>query len=154
PVAATIAQVQTGTTTGKVKLTDVFVTAISFNKKNLWVSSSLAAGGNEGVFVFRGGGANLPADIAVGAKGDIVGNVVEHNNDANGDTVTQLADGVRVTFKAAPAGAPTGVTNMQASQLAVAGTGEAFESVLVTLTNVKVMAVGDQANFGVGSLKQ
>lgn len=43
---------------------------------------------------------------------------------------------------------------MQAAQLAVAGSGEAFESVLVTLTNVKVMTVGDQANFGVGSLKQ
>ena len=153
--SATIADIQAGTAAGSVSINDVFIAAISRNGKNLWVSHSLNAAANEGIFVFRGNGNGTPAlgaEFVVGAKVNVSGTAVEQNNDANGDTVTQIAGGAAVTFVAAPTAAPTPVTNQTAAALTVAATGEPFESVLVTLTNVKVTAVGNQ--FGVGQLQQ
>ncbi len=151
---ATIADIQTGTTTGVVALNDVFVTAISFNQKNLWVSSSLTAAANEGILVFRGNGTTTPvldANIVVGAKVNIGGVVQENNNDATGDTLTEIGgSGTTVTFVAAPTTPPIPVLGQQASALVAA---EPFESVLVTLTNVKVTMNGDAA-FHVGQLTQ
>ncbi len=153
---ATIEDIQGGTVSGAVTVKDVFVTAISFNKKNVWVSSSMTAGANAGIFVFRGNGAAvLPPEIIPGAKVTITGNAVENNDPSMaGDTVTQIAGGATITLQEASAGSPAPVSGMTAAQLTVAGTGEPFESVLVTLTNVKVNTVGDGTNFGVGQLQQ
>jgi predicted extracellular nuclease len=152
--AVTITDIQSGTATGSVNLKDVFVVARSFNNKNLWVSQNLNAAPNEGIFVFRGNGAaNLDAAIAPGAKVDVSGTVTENNNDMMGDTVTQLSGG-SVTLVTAAAGAPVPVTNQTAADLLVAATGEPFESVLVTLTNVKIVAIPDPANFGMGMMQQ
>jgi hypothetical protein len=148
----TIAAIQDGTATGEVILNDVFVVARSFNNKSLWVSQSLTAAPNEGIFVFRGG-AVLPDDIAVGAKVNVTGTTKEQNDPTPGETLTQVL-GSAVTLVAAPAAPIVPVATEQASSLTEAATGEPFESVLVTLTNVKVTAVGDQANFGVGQLQQ
>jgi hypothetical protein len=150
---ATIPEIQTGTAVGLVEVNDVFITAISFNKKNVWVSQSLTAAPNEGIFVFLNG-AVLGTDFVVGAKVNIAGTVVENNNDANGDTTTQIANGATMTFVAAPTAAPVPLTGKTAAELTVAATGEPFESVLVTLANVKVNAAGNQGNFGVGQLQQ
>ncbi len=131
----------------------MFITALAFNKKSLWVSSSLTAAPNEGIFVFRSG-ATLDAEFEVGAKINVAGTVAENNNDATGDTVTQIAGGASVSFVAAPTGAPVPVTNQTAADLVVAGTGEPYESVLVTLTNVKVITKQDPSAFGVGQMQQ
>jgi len=152
----TISAIQTATTppTGGVELRDVYVSAISFSKKNLWLSTSLGAAQNEGIYVYRGSSASvLPTDVVVGAKVTVFGIVEEGNNDAMGDTVTQIkSPGITVT--AAPAGAPTALTGQQASALVQTSTGEPYESVLVTLSGVKVVDVGTSANFYVGQLLQ
>ena len=152
----TIAAIQAGTTTGSVVVNEVFVASLAKNKKSLWVTQSLVATPNAGIFVLRSG-AELPATIVPGAKVTILGKTKEQNNDTTGDTVTQI-ESASVQFLAAPVGSPVPEATLQASALVAAATGEPFESVLVTLTNVKVNALGDATpmtgNFGVGQLQQ
>ncbi len=53
PAVESIAALQSSATVPEfVKLTDVYVTAIAFNKKNYWVSTSPTAAANQGVQVF------------------------------------------------------------------------------------------------------
>jgi hypothetical protein len=155
PTIATISAIQAGTL-GAVEVRDVYVTALSFNKKNFWVSTSLTAAPNEGIYVYRGNATTvtvLPTDVVVGAKVNITGTAVEGNNDQMGDTSTQIT-GPAITVTAAPSGAPVPVTTQTAETLNVAATGEPYESVLVKLTAVKVNNVGTSANFYVGQLQQ
>ncbi|MDQ3365317.1 MAG: hypothetical protein M3680_07815 [Myxococcota bacterium] len=154
PMATTIAQLQTGTPVELVSLTNVFVVAVSSNKKNLWISSSLTAAPNDGVYVFRGNQAStteIESNVVVGAMVNVAGVGVEFNNDQTGETVTQLT-GPKITVTAAPTTGPVPVAGQTAASLTMAVTGEPYESVLVTLTNVKVTTLGN--NFGVGSLTQ
>jgi hypothetical protein len=156
PTVTTIAAVQAGTVTGDVILNDVFVVALTDNKKNLWVSSSLTAAANGGIFVFRGTGNStpvLPANIVPGAKVSIAGATKEQNDNTPGETLTQI-ERPTVTFVEAPTTAPVPVVDADAALLVVAETGEPFESVLVTMKNVSVVTAGTQQNFGVGSLRQ
>lgn len=151
--AATIADIQAGTVTGVVVLDGVYVTARTGNNKHVWVSQSLTAAPNEGIFVFRGSNASdLPASIVPGAKVNVTGTVQE-NGFGQGDTTTQLGAGATVTFVEAPTSAPVPVSGQTAAALVVAATGEPYESVLVTLTDVKVNSIGT-ADFWVGELQQ
>jgi len=152
----TIAAVQATTPMGYVELTDVYVTAIAFNKKNFWVSSSLASAANEGIYVFRGTGSgvpNLASNIVVGAKVSIIGKVIENNNDMMGSTVTQIQP-LAVNFVAAPTAQPVAVMGQTVASLLTDSTGEPYEGVLVTLTNVKVTTIGTDMNFYVSNLAQ
>lgn len=155
PMATTINALQTGTNVELVSLTDVFVAGISFNKKHLWLSSSLTAAPNEGVYVYRGGSTAsvLPPDVVVGAKVNVVGAGDEFNNDAMGEAITQVVS-PSITVTAAPTTPPVPVVGQTVADLNEAATGEPYESVLVTLTNVKVTTLGTSANFGVGTLTQ
>ncbi|HEY4175905.1 MAG TPA: hypothetical protein VGM90_03705 [Kofleriaceae bacterium] len=146
---ATIPQIQAGTATGSVQLTDVYVSAVSANKKNYWVSQSLTAAANQGVYVFRcslgtaGTGCDstsaLDASITPGAKVSLIADVVEFNNSTGTGTLTELK-GPSITAMTASAASPTPVTGQLVAPLLVDATGEPYESVLVTLTNVKVTA--------------
>lgn len=153
---ATIAQVQAGTATGSVQINDVYVTAVSSKKKNIWISQSLTAASGEGLYV-RGTGADFPVTVTAGAKVNVLGSTIEFNNDSTGETLTQLQNAT-VEVTAAPTTPPTPVTGQTLATLLAAGTGEPFESVLVTLTNVKVVtpsagAMGPpNGNFGVTDL--
>ena len=75
---------------------------------------------------------------------------------SNGETLTQITGNPTVTFLEAPAAnaLPLPDATQTASTLVDPTTGESYESVLVTLTNVKVNALGTEANFGVGELQQ
>ena len=155
PSIATIAQIQGGTL-GPVEVRDVYVAAVSFNKKNLWLTQTLNAAPNEGIYVFRGNATSvtvLPTDVVVGAKVTVTGTAVEGNNDQMGDTSTQIT-GPAITVTAAPGGPPVPVTTQTAATLNVAATGEPYESVLVKLAVVKVNNVGTMTNFYVGQLQQ
>jgi hypothetical protein len=152
----TIAQIQAGTATGYVELDSVYVMAVSFNKKNLWVATSLTASPNDAIYVFRGNGMAVPTldpSIVVGANVSVAGLAQEGNNDSMGATLTQIAGMPVVTLLAAPTTPPVPVTTQMASTLAVDATGEPYESVLVTLTNVKITVLG-AATFYVGELQQ
>lgn len=153
PMALNIEEARTGTNVELARLTDVFVTGISFNKKQLWLSTSLTAAANQGVYVFRGSSAAvLPTDVVVGAKVTVDGAVDEFNNDTMGTTLTEIVDPT-ITVVAAPTAPPVPVANQTAATLATAGTGEPYESVLVTLTGVKVNDVGTSPNYN-GQLQQ
>jgi hypothetical protein len=158
PVAtvATIPEVQAGTKTGLVELDDVYVVALNYNKKNMWVSSSLTAAANEGMYIY-GNGTAFGADIVPGAKVKVTGTVKEFDaSTPTGTTLTEIT-GATVAFVAAPTGTVAPVTGQSVTTLSVAATGEPYESVLVTLTNVKVdSATDNQGNpdYGVSMLSQ
>jgi hypothetical protein len=149
---ATIADVQSGTATGSVVINDVFVTAISFNKKSLWVASSLTAGPNVGLFAFSNG-AELDTSVVVGAKVQLLGTAVEFNDDAMGGTLTELTSPAVVVSADAP-GTLVPVTNQTVAQLLDPTTAPMFESVLVTLTNVNLTALGNGTNGFIGTAVQ
>lgn len=121
-----------------VQVNNVFVTGVTFNKKNLFVADALQAAPNAGVYVFRGSAAAvLPAEIVVGAKVSITGQIDEFAGTDGGDTVTEIKNPT-VTLVSAPAGAPTPVMGLTVPSLLVAATGEPYEGVLIKLQNVKV----------------
>jgi hypothetical protein len=139
-----------------VKLTDVYVSAVAYNKKNLWVSSSMAAGPDTGVYVFRGTGMSttaLPTDVVAGAKVTIYGSGAEFDGQNGGDTLTQVTS-PSINVMAPPSGQVAAVTGKTVSELLVPSTGEAYEGVLVTLTNVKVTTVGTMGNNFISDLAQ
>ncbi len=149
----TIPQVQGGTYTkagaqpNQVLVRDVYVTAIatvSANNKSVWVSSSPTAAANEGVQVFWGSPA-LPTGTVIGAKIDVMGTVVEFDN--SGSTGDKLTEITRPTIKVkAPPDLDNNplvpLTGLSAGTLGSIVDGEPYEGVLVTLTGLKVTAVG------------
>jgi hypothetical protein len=157
---ATIEEVRTGAATGIVSIDDVYVSAVSFNKKNFWISQTLTAAPNEGAMVFRCSGnacantAVLDAGIVRGAKVTVLAAVSEFNNgDAANGAITQLRNPT-TTVTAAPTTQVVPVAGQSVSNLLAAGTGEPYEGVLVTLSNVKVETVGTDATHYVSDLAQ
>ncbi|HVV83675.1 MAG TPA: hypothetical protein VHE35_11430 [Kofleriaceae bacterium] len=146
-VTTTVANVQTGVVpvNSMVNLSNVVVTGVAFNKKNLWVADNLQAAPNQGVYVFRGSGAAvLPDNIVVGARVNVSGKVQEFDGGDGGDTTTEVSFS-NVTFVSAPAGAPTPVTGLTVPNLLVNATGEPYEGVLIELDNVKVSGTESNA---------
>ncbi|HEU0037288.1 MAG TPA: hypothetical protein VFQ53_42045 [Kofleriaceae bacterium] len=140
---ATIADIQSGAVTGDVKIENVFVTGVGFGQRNLWISTSLTAAPNEGVFVF--GGPTLDASVVPGVKVTLTGTVSEFNDDANGGTLTEITSPGFIFDPAAP-GTVVPVTGKTVADLLDPTTAAAHESVLVTLTNVNISALGNAAN--------
>ena len=163
PMAESIEALRTASTPPEmVKLTDVYVTAISrFSNKHFWVTTSLTAAPNQGVYVYRGkdSGALMPA-TAVGDKLSLlVGGAVEFAN-GSGDTLTEI-ESPTWTVAAGTPGTVVPVTGQTVATLSTASTGEPYEGVMVTLTNVKVNALGTNSTtmgepgaFGIGQMTQ
>ncbi len=140
----TVMDVQMGTVTGTVNLSEVVITALSRDRKHLWVADSLTAAAYNGVYVYRGSmAAELGVEFVIGATVDVTGGVSEFDvNPQQGDTLTEIVayadQGGAVTFVAAPAGTPTPVTNQTTMTLGSITAGEPYEGVLVQLSNVEV----------------
>jgi hypothetical protein len=161
--AATIEEVQAGTKTGLVMIENVYVVAKGdYSKRQVWVSQSLTAAPNQGLYIRTN---NDPAsDVVPGARVTVMGTAVEFNNTSNGQmtgtTLTQITSG-SLTVTAAPTAQVTPVSGQTVASLKAESTGEAYESVLVTLTNVLVTAastgpmgpMGNPAgNYGISDL--
>ncbi|MGE3547495.1 MAG: hypothetical protein AB7L28_26455, partial [Kofleriaceae bacterium] len=149
----TIAELQASTPMGGIKLGGVVVTAVSKNKKNMWVQTDMAAAANNGVYIY-GPGIDLDG-FAVGSRVDIIGTVEEFNDSDGTETLTEVK-ALAVTA-ADGSGTVTPVTGQTVMTLSDPVTGEPYEGVLVTLNNVEVMVIGTTGSggtFGVGSLKQ
>lgn len=155
--ATTINAIQTAATppSGGVKLTDVYVAAVSKNQKNMWVQTNLTAAPNEGLYVY-GPGSNL--NFTPGQKVNVIGKIDEFNDMSGTETLTELR-ALSVTAGTAGTGTIVPVTDVAASAMST----ESYESTLVTLTNVKVGTVGipcdpgespPACNYGVGDLTQ
>lgn len=140
PQSPPITDIQGGTVVAGtvVNLSNVVVTAIAFNKKNLWVSDAAQAAPNNSIYVFRGSSAAvLPAEIVVGAHVNVSGTVAEFDGLDGGDTLTQIASNPTVTLNPATATAPLPVQGVTVATLSGSGA-EQYESVLVKLTNIRV----------------
>lgn len=135
-----------------VELRDVYVTAVSFNKRDIWVSTSPTAAANDGIYIRGPSGTTVDATVVPGARVNVIGRALEFNNDGMGETLTQLNKLVVSTGQTPVPMVP--VADQTAATLVPAATGEAYESVLVTLTNVKVTVAGTGPNFYVGELEQ
>jgi predicted extracellular nuclease len=138
--SATVEDVQQGSVTGQVTLTNVYVTAIDNvgASRGIWVADALAAAAWQGVFVATG--ATAPA-VSVGETVSVTGTVSEFDLPGGGDTLTQITtttdqvDGTTVI-----SGNPTPVI-VAPEVLADITNGEAYESVLVQIGPAKVTAL-------------
>jgi hypothetical protein len=140
--SVTIEDIQTGGLTGNVQF-DAYIISLDKNQKHLWVADSTTAAINQGIYIYRGTSETaLDGTYVPGAKVHISGVINENNNDANGDTVTQIKGTtqtpVTVTVTDPPADDPTPLTVADPATLADPTTGEPYESVYVTLTNVEI----------------
>jgi hypothetical protein len=144
----TIPAIQATTPTGGIEIDNAYVVAISSNKKNMWVQTNPTASATNGVYVF-GPGADLT--YAVGSKVNIIGTVQEFNNDTMGGTLTEVK-ALDIQQPSATTTPLVAVAGQTAAQLTTAGA--MYESVLVTLTNVKMTVIGTTATHGVGSMSQ
>jgi hypothetical protein len=135
----TVANIQNGTVAAgaSAKLSGVFVTARELTStggigERLWVADSLRGASQNGILIFFT--AAIDPSFAVGAQIDVRGKISEFGTMSN--TLTELTNPV-VTLVDAPGAPPTPVT-LPAAQV----TGEAYEGVLVQITNAKVTAIG------------
>ena len=149
----TIPAIQAATPTGPIELTSVYITAISHNKRSIWVSQNPQAAVNEGVYVFNaGGGAQLDNTFVVGAKVNVIGSVQEYNDDMLGGTLTEL-NSLKTTLVTGT-GTVVPVVGKTVAELSMPAVAPMYESVLVTLTNVNLTALGTQANGYVATATQ
>ena len=151
--ATTITAIQTAIPTGPVELQNVYITGISNDKKSIWVATNLAAAVNEGIYVFRANnGALLDNTFAIGSKVNVIGTAAEFNDDTMGGTLTEIT-GLKTTL-VTTAGTVVPVVGQTAATLSVAGTAPMYESVLVTLTNLNLTALGNNANGFIATATQ
>ena len=155
-------QPESATITMGVDLQDVRVVAHSYNKEHIWVQMNQAAAPNEGIYVRGTGNKADLTTFAVGSRVDIIGRAVEFNDMTGTDTLTQV-QAYSITAGTGATQTPTPVTGQTAATLAVALTGEPYEGVLVTLSDVRIStasipctggATPPACNYGLGEAKQ
>lgn len=137
--STTVEMIQSGGVTGGVILEDVVVTGIDnigANSKGFWVSDNAQAAANQGVFVFT---REVTPTVVIGDIVDVTGMTAEFDLQPPGDTVTQIT---QVTVGAVSGNTPPiPLAGIAVSTLNnIGATGEPYESVLVSLTNLRVMA--------------
>jgi predicted extracellular nuclease len=147
----TISAIQATTPTGTVELDSVNVMGLTNNSKSFWLSTSLTAAPNEGVFVFQQG--TLDPGVVPGALVKVIGTVQEFNDDTLGGTLTEVLPSQIVVTAGAP-GTPIAITGLTVAALLNATNAPKYESVLVTLDNVAITALGAGANGFVATANQ
>jgi hypothetical protein len=151
---STIDALQATTPSGAIKLTDVYVTARSNSGTSFWASTTPVAAPSQGVYVFQSSSTlALDPKIVPGAKVTVTGTVSEFNDDTMGGSLTEVAP-LRLAVSADAPVALTPVTGKTVTDLTVPATGPLYESVLVTLDNVAITAVGSSANGFLATAKQ
>lgn len=131
-----IVDIQNGTVAEDtaVSLTGVVVSGITGNRQHLWIMDDAPGGPYNGIYVYRGGGAEpLTPDIEVGAIVNVTGVVIEFNS------YTELTNPMLT-----PAGAnatPVPATGVDTGTLANESMNEPYEGTLVQLSNVRVSAI-------------
>jgi hypothetical protein len=143
-----VTAIQMGTTTGPVGLNDVVITALSRDRRHAFVADALQAAPYNGVFVYRGVSAvavPLGEEYQIGAVVDVAGTTKEHDvtNPPVGMTQTQI-EAFRANdlfrFEAAAAGEPAPLAGVALATLADVAGGAPYEGVLVTLSDVELIA--------------
>jgi predicted extracellular nuclease len=144
PIPATIFEIQNKIVpTGRAVEVTAYITAVSTSGSRVWITDALTTGAWMGLEIFRGNGpAALP--YSVGDRVKVTGTIQEFGS-GTGLTVTQLADpDFELVTPAGGALVPlTGLNLATITQDPVPGisaNGEAYEGVLVQLTNLEVTA--------------
>ncbi len=140
----TIVDIQNGTVASgsAVKLTGVVVTGVDKNRKNLWVADAIQAAQYNGIYVFNGFGSSTPdlaAQVTVGAKVNIQGRVSTYKG------LHEISNAT-ITVSPPPAGAPTALSGVAYTDLAVEANNAPYEGVLVQST----AALSVTADLGFG----
>ncbi|MEZ4359423.1 MAG: hypothetical protein R3B48_04525 [Kofleriaceae bacterium] len=135
---------RTGPVPDLVRVNDVYITGVAGagNFKSVWAAQSLTAARNEGVNIFVGSGI-IPGGVNIGAKVNLVGTVVEFDN--TGSTGAKLTELIRPSIRVieAPSTLPTPITDGPVSEVGnIGAAGNPYESTLVQLAGLKVMALG------------
>jgi hypothetical protein len=144
----TIAQIQAGAMSenARVHLTAV-VTGRSFNGKRFWVQDGAASGPELGVYAFRPSSAEvLPAGVVPGATIELRASVSEYDcgGACSDNSFTQLGN-VEIVSVGAVGAMPT-----PAAVAADVAVSEPYEGALVTLSDLKVSAIGlESSQFAV-----
>jgi hypothetical protein len=150
---ATIAGIQAGTVAvnSNVRVQSGVVMAVSFSKRDVWISTTKDAAVSNGIQVHFND--PVPGSIAVGKTVEVIGKVIEFNDSMNvgTGTLTEIT-GYAITASNAATQTPAALA-ATAATLNDDTTGEPYESVLVTLTNVKITTAADSTNH-VGSMTQ
>ena len=160
PLATTAFEIQSGDISdGQLVLITTYIMGISSAGDRVWVSDGLGASARAGVEVYRGSGA--PAFTgAVGDRITVEGTVQEFSQ-GSGLTVTQIAEPT-LTIVTPAAGAPIPITGLNPAIITldpvagISANGEAYEGVLIQLSNIKVASTAPYAytdgttTFGAG----
>ncbi|MEZ4400547.1 MAG: hypothetical protein R3B06_11045 [Kofleriaceae bacterium] len=150
--SSTIEEVRTGQVTGLVTITDVIVTALDLNGTNsmgFWVQQAEQAAANRGVLVFT---RTVAPNVAIGDHVNVTGMVEEFDLTPGGDTLTEIT-GPTVTVVSGNT-TPLPLAGIAVTTLSdIGAAGEPYESVLVTLTNLRVTLVesGDRLTLTDGT---
>jgi hypothetical protein len=146
-----IADIQNGTIArnSKVRLNDVVITGVSFNKKRYWLSDDVAtAAPNTGIYVYRPSAADpLGTAYRIGAKLSLVANVDQQLAGCSGNALTELTF---VEPDGDPTGSGAGPTPMGGVDLATLASdteGEPYEGVVVRLQKVSVKTIDQNESF-------
>lgn len=138
-VSTTIEMIQTGAATGVVTVNDVIVTAIDTigaSSKGFWVQQAAQAAANQGVLVFTG--ATTPT-VAIGDHVNVTATVQEFDLQPPGDTLTELTFPTVTPVAGNTTPLPLGGVTINTLK-DITAVGEPYESVLVTLSNLRVSA--------------
>jgi hypothetical protein len=154
PTTSTIPAIQAALPTGVVELDNVTVTGVSNSRTSCWISASPTAAATGGAYVFQSS-STLVLDPAIvpGVQVNVIGTVIEFNDDTAGGTLTEIQP-LRITVANGTPTAPTPVTGQTVAALVDPATAAQYESVLVTLDNVAITAIGSSANGFVATGKQ
>jgi hypothetical protein len=150
---ATIHSVQSSLITGRVALSSVFVTALTADRRHLWVSDAPEAAVYQGVYVYRGGSVlPLPPEFEIGTGIDVVGDTLEYDPGTPVNSLTEIV-ATEEPVVAGVAGIPVPLTVGGAAALGDIQQGEPFEGVLVRLEFVTAgpLLVGDRIELTDGS---
>lgn len=143
---STISAVQSAFPTGVIELNNIYVTGTSFGKTSFWASTSPTAAANEGAYVFQSSKAVvLDPAIVTGVQVNVIGTVSEFNDDTSGGTLTEVQP-LRITVVNGTPTALTPISGLTAASLLDQAAAPQYESVLVTLDNVAITAIGISMN--------
>jgi hypothetical protein len=150
----TIPEIQAALPTDVVELNNVYVTGVSSGRTSFWVSTSPTAASTEGGYVFQSSTTLvLDAAIVPGVQVSVIGTVSEFNDDMAGGTLTEVQP-LRITVAAGTPATLTPMTGLTVAMLLDAANAPMYESVLVTLDNVKISAIGASANGFIATAAQ
>lgn len=155
-----ITAIQAATPAGIVELDGVYVTAVSNSKQSLWISTSPIATVDQSVEVFQSSSAiTLDPAIVPGTQVNVTGTVSEFNDDTMAGSLTEVAP-LRITVVNPTPATLTPITQTPASNAIDAAflmdpaNAPHYESVLVTLSNVALTALGDSDHGFVATARQ